>query len=123
MGSPAVIAAILAILANSTSYQLPVQRMCQATLHLAACSCSLRVKQEPCAPQQTSFKPARWHPWQLSPSQVQKDGNVTRVPGGGVVKNTFIDQIDTPLLRLREGCRQRARSVPKDMGSRKDEYE
>lgn len=65
-------------------------------------------------------------PWQLSPSKVCKDGNVTRVPGGehgSMVKNTFIDQIATPLLRLRKGCQRRARSVPKDMFSRKSEWE
>jgi len=62
-------------------------------------------------------------PWQLSPSQVSKDGNVTRVPGGSHVKNTFIDQIATPMLRLRKGCQRRARSVPKDMFSRKSDWE
>jgi hypothetical protein len=65
-------------------------------------------------------------PWQLSPSKVCKDGDVTRVPGGAhgsTVKNTFIDQISTPMLRLRKGCQPRARSVPKDMFSRKSEWE
>merc|ERR1719160_1842429 len=65
-------------------------------------------------------------PWQLSPSNVCKDGNVTTVPGGehgSMVKNTFIDQISTPMLRLRKGCQRRARSVPKDMFSRKSEWE
>jgi hypothetical protein len=65
-------------------------------------------------------------PWQLSPSQVCKDGNVTRVPGGehgSMVKNTFIDQIATPMLRLRKGSQRRSRSVPKDMFSRKSEWE
>merc|ERR1719235_26882 len=65
-------------------------------------------------------------PWQLSPSKVEKNGNVTRVPGGehgSTVKNTFIDQIATPMLRLRKGCQRRARSVPKDMFSRKSDWE
>lgn len=74
------------------------------------------------------FAPPKWKaaPWQLSPSQVSKNGNVTRVPGGdhgSTVKNTFIDQIATPMLHLRRGCQRRARSVPKDMFSRKSEWE
>jgi len=51
---------------------------------------------------------------------------VTRVPGGehgSTVKNTFIDQIATPMLRLRNGAQRRARSVPKDMFSKKSEWE
>merc|ERR1712159_458788 len=31
--------------------------------------------------------------------------------------------VSTPILQLRQDCRKRARSVPKNMGSRKDEWE
>merc|ERR1712193_477119 len=82
---------------------------------------------EPTVPSKgTHFGNVKAAPWQLSPSKVCKDGNVTRVPGGNhgsTVKNTFIDQIATPMRILRKGCQRRARSLPKDMFSRKSDWE
>merc|ERR1712224_243504 len=61
-------------------------------------------------------------PWQLSPSTLSKEGSVTRVPGLQAVKNTFIDVPVTPVTPA-VGARQRSRSCPKDMGSKKNEWE
>lgn len=59
-------------------------------------------------------------PWQLSPSSLSKNGSVTKVLGGTLVKNTFID---VPSATPAVGTRQRARSIPKDFGSKKNEWE
>jgi len=61
-------------------------------------------------------------PWQLSPSTLSKEGSLTKVPGLGAVKNTFIEVPVTPATPAM-GARRRSRSQPKDMGSKKDEWE
>lgn len=61
-------------------------------------------------------------PWQLSPSTLSKEGSITRVPGLGAVKNTFIEVPITPVTPAM-GAQKRSRSLPKNMGSNKNEWE
>lgn len=61
-------------------------------------------------------------PWQLSPSTFSKEGSITKVPGLGAVKNTFIEVPITPVTPAM-GAQKRARSLPKNMGSKKNEWE
>lgn len=61
-------------------------------------------------------------PWQLSPSTLSKEGSVTKVPGLNTLKNTFIHVPITPVTPA-VGAKRRSRSCPKDMWSKKDEWE
>lgn len=71
-------------------------------------------------PELPETAPVQPPPWQLSPSSLRKNGSITKVPGGTLVKNTFID---VPTATPAAGARLRARSVPKDFGSKKNEWE
>lgn len=76
---------------------------------------------EPPKPVQQSNQKLK--PWQLSPSTLSKDGSITKVPGGSAVKNTFIDVPATPWTPAVSTARRRSHSLPKDMGSKKSEWE
>merc|ERR1719160_2358676 len=82
----------------------------------------LQFASEALAPPKQATLKAPQAPWQLSPSTLSKEGSVTKVPGLNTLKNTFIEVPITPVTPA-IGARRRSRSCPKDMWSKKDEWE
>lgn len=63
-------------------------------------------------------------PSHVSPSMLSKNECMERVaPAGTTVKNTFIEQPSSPIRELLETCEPRSKSLPKDFGSKKSEWE